>query len=213
MHEPAMNTLVARSLWRASILVCVILIAGCGSGRTAAAELDLIVEALQLEPGTIVADVGAGNGEWAVQLAQYVGQEGHVWATEVDEDEIEDIEDRVLDALMNNVTVVLGDQSSSGLPTACCDAILLRLVYHHFTRPQEMRDNLRQALRPNGLVAIVDITPQSSWRDLPGVPDRGGHGIPPADLIREMISAGFEVVTHQDDWHGDEDRYCVVFRR
>jgi len=178
-----------------------------------AAELDLIVEALQLESGTVVADVGAGNGEWAVQLAHHVGQEGHVFATEVDEDEIEGIEDRVLGALLNNVTVVLGDESSSGLPAACCDAVLLRLVYHHFTRPEEMRASLRQALRPNGLVAIVDITPQGSWRDLPGVPDRGGHGIPPADLVREMTADGFEVVTRQDEWNGDRDRYCVVFRR
>ena len=213
MHERAMNLLVARHLGRASILACSILIAGCGSDHAAAAELDLIVEVLQLEPGAAVADVGAGNGEWAVQLAHHVGQEGHVWATEVDEDEIENIEDRVLSAFLNNVTVVLGDRSNSGLPPACCDAILLRLVYHHFTRPAEMRASLRQALRPDGLIAVMDITPQTAWGDLPGVPDRGGHGIAPADLIREMTSDGFEVVTRRDNWNGDEDRYCIVFRR
>jgi ubiquinone/menaquinone biosynthesis C-methylase UbiE len=189
------------------------LISGCGTGHVSAAELDLIVEALRLEPGSVVADVGAGNGEWAVQLARHVGEEGHVWATEVEADEVEDIETRILDAFLNNVSVVLGDPSSSGLPPDCCDAILLRLVYHHFTRPEEMRANLRQALRPDGLLAIVDISPQRSWRDLPDVPDRGGHGIPVTDLIREMTTDGFEVVSRQDEWNGDKDRYCVVFRR
>jgi len=208
-----MNTLAARLSASTSILLCGLLVAGCSSGGDSAAELDLIIEALQLEPGLVVADVGAGDGEWAVQLAQYVGQEGHVWATEVDGGEFEDIESRVLDASLDNVTVVLGDQSTSGLPPDCCDAILMRLVYHHFTRPEKMRANLRQALKPNGLLAIVDIAPQSSWRDLPGVPDRGGHGIPPADLIREMTTDGFAVVSRQDNWNGDEDRFCVVFRR
>lgn len=213
MLKQAVNAPTPKKAWRASILLGGILFAGCGAGHVSAAELDLIVEALRLEPGSVVADVGAGDGEWAVQLARHVGQEGHVWATEVEADEVEDIESRVLGAFLNNVSVVLGDQSSASLPPACCDAILLRLVYHHFTRPEEMRASLRQALRPDGLLAIVDISPQRSWRDLPDVPDRGGHGIPVTDLIREMTTDGFEVVSRQDEWNGDADRYCVVFRR
>lgn len=160
-----------------------------------------------------MADVGAGDGEWAVQLADQVGEDGHVWATEVDEDEVENIGDRILEASLDNITVVRGDQSDSGLPASCCDAILLRMVYHHFIQPEEMRASLRQALRPGGRIAIVDISPQSSWRDLPGVPERGGHGIPLADLILEMTADGFEVVESQEDWNGDKDRFCVVFKR
>lgn len=194
-------------------VVFVTLLGGCGLGGVSAAELDLIVEALGLEPGAIVADVGAGDGKWAVKLAQHVGPEGHVFATEVDEDEVEEIEENVLGAFLNNVTVVQGDATGSGLPAACCDAILLRLVYHHFTHPADMRASLRRALRPGGVLAVVDISPQTSWRDLPGVPDRGGHGIAPADLIQEMTSDGFQYVSRQDEWNGDEDRYCVVFRR
>ena len=213
MLKRALNVPTLERSWQVAILLGGLLIGGCGTGRVSAAELDLIVEVLNLEPGSVVADVGAGDGGWTVQLADYVGQEGHVWATEVDRDNVEDIEGRILDAFLDNVTVVQGNQSASGLPPGCCDAILLRLVYHHFTRPKEMRASLSRALRPGGLLAIVDISPQSSWRDLPEVPDRGGHGIPVADLIREMTLDGFEVVTRRDEWNGDEDRFCVVFRR
>lgn len=208
-----MNLLRGQLLWRLAVAFGGILVTVTATSRVSAAEFELIVEALELEPGTTVADVGAGGGDWVVKLAQFVGKKGHVWATEVDDDEIENIEDEVLDAFLNNVTVVLGDQSGSGLPPSCCDAILLRLVYHHFIQPYEMRADLLRALRPRGLIAVVDVTPQSSWRELPEVPDRGGHGIEPEDLIREMTSAGFEVVSRQDNWNGDEDRYCVVFRR
>jgi hypothetical protein len=87
------------------------------------------------------------------------------------------------------------------------------MVYHHFVDPAAMRASLWRALRPGGLIAVIDISPQRSWRDLPDVPDRGGHGIQPGDLVREMTSQGFEVVLREDDWNGDSDRYCVVFRR
>lgn len=197
----------------ASLLALALLATGCTTGRVAAEELDRVIEILRLQPGSTIADVGAGDGEWAVNLAEHVGDEGHVWATEVEQKDVRAIERRVDEASRDNVTVVLGDQSETGLPANCCDAILLRMVYHHFINPARMRASLRQALRPDGLIAIIDITPQSAWRDLQDVPDRGGHGIPHGDLVREMTSEGFEVVLHEDAWNGDDDRYCVVFRR
>ncbi len=195
-------------------LVPLLLAGGCTISRAAvAAESDRIAEVLGLQPGMQVADVGAGDGEWSEELARRVGESGHVYATEVDEDDLDDIRERLEDAELNNVTVVLGDQQSTGLPDGCCDAVLLRLVYHHFTDPAPMRESLRRALRPGGVLAIIDIVPQSGWRDLPGVPERGGHGIPPTALVEEMTANGWTEIARYDDWPGDEDHYCVVFRR
>jgi hypothetical protein len=62
-------------------------------------------------------------------------------------------------------------------------------------------------------MAVIDILPQEDWRQLEGVPDRGGHGIPIDELIVDMIGSGFEIAAIHRDWRsGDEDRYCVVFR-
>ena len=177
-----------------------------------AGETDRIAEVLDLEPGKVVADVGAGDGDWSFRLAERVGAAGHVYATEVDGDELEKIRRRIRKSDHDNITAVEGDQERTGLPADCCDAILLRLVYHHFTQPTIMRADLRQALRPGGLLAIIDIVPQKHWRKLPEVPDRGGHGIPVEDMIQEMTDDGFEVVAQHDDWNGDDDRFCVVFR-
>lgn len=197
---------------RFSTAVSLLITAGCASARVAD-EHDRIAEVLGLEAGMRVADVGAGDGEWSEELALRVGEAGHVWATEVDEDDLSDIRERLDDAEFGNVTTVLGEAEDTGLPEACCDAILLRLVYHHFTDPAPMRASLRRALKPGAMLAVIDIEPQTQWRDLPGVPDRGGHGIPPDQLVAEMTGDGFEVVGRYEDWPGDEDHYCVVFRR
>lgn len=193
-------------------VVSAALASGCRPGRVEATEFEQIVGVLDLKAGMSVADVGAGEGRWSLLLARYVGENGHVWATEVDARELEEIQEQVSEMGLENVTVVLGGQLETGLPEACCDAILLRLVYHHFKHPSEMRASLRRALRPDGRIAIVDIEPQSTWRDLPEVPDRGGHGIPLEDLVAEMIGDGFTVVSRHERWNDDAERYCVVFK-
>jgi ubiquinone/menaquinone biosynthesis C-methylase UbiE len=160
-----------------------------------------------------IADVGAGDGEWSIAIAEKVGEAGHVFATEVDESELQKITQRVERAGFPNITVIAGDQESSGLPDVCCDAVLLRMVYHHFVDPTAMLSSLRRALLPNGHLAVIDITPQGHWRSLEGVPERGGHGIPADDLIGEISAQGFELMARYDEWNGDPDRFCIVFRK
>ena len=184
---------------------------GCASSH--AGESERIAELLGLEAGMRVADVGAGDGDWAVEMAGHVGAEGHVFATEVDEEEITAIERKIASRGLGNMTAILGGQESTGLEEGCCDAILLRLVYHHFTQPEPMRASLRRALKPGGLIAVIDIVPQTHWGDLPGVPDRGGHGITADEVVADMIGAGFELVDQIEDWPGDDDHYCLLFRR
>lgn len=197
---------------RAAALVATLLLGIPYVPKARASETEQLVAALGLKPGQRAADVGAGDGEWAERLARAVGDAGHVYATEVDRSELEKIQRRIKDAGLANVTTVLGSQQDTGLPAACCDAILLRMVYHHFTEPARMRASLRAALRPGAHLVIVDTEPQGSWRHLEGVPDRGGHGIRQEDLLREMTGDGFEVVARHSDWNGDHDRYCLVLR-
>jgi len=194
------------------LLPAVLLLGSCAAGRANDLELLQIRDALRLHSGMRVADIGAGDGEWSDLLARQVGQTGHVFSTEVDAEDVESIRRRVGAAGLDNVTVLTGDQRDTGVPDDCCDAILLRLVYHHFTDPERMREGLRRALRPAGLLAVVEITPQPGWKRLEGVPERDGHGIAPEDLVAEMESSGWVVVERHDDWGDEDDHYCIAFR-
>lgn len=215
MTEPS-EALTAR-LTRGLVIT---LIAGVATFGTAAGvrawlvqdgvEADRLAEVLRLRPGAAAADVGAGEGAYTKILSARVGPEGRVFATEVNQKLIRRLES--LAASLGNVTVVSGTQSENGLPTDCCDAILLRLVYHHFTDPKAMQAELARALRTEGLLAIVDMRPGRTGTPA-GVPkDRGGHGITPELLIKEMTDAGFEVVERIDDWPGGRGTFCVVFK-
>lgn len=182
--------------------------------RQVAQETERLAAVLRLGPAMQVADVGAGGGAFTVALAARVVPQGHVFATEIDEESVESLRAKGASAGLENVTVIQARADSSALPAACCDAAFLRGVYHHITQPAETNASLREALRPGGRLAIIDFEP--SWflstffpvRDV--AQNRGGHGVPPAVVVSELEQAGFALVERIDDW--DRGQYCLVFQ-
>ena len=195
------------------LLPLVLLLAVPGTDADVAQESDGIVASMALAPGMTVADVGAGDGKYSVVLARGVGAAGRVYATEVDAAEIDKIASRMEGEGLRNVKTIVGSQDDTGLPVGCCDAILLRLVYHHFTDAAAMRRSLWNALKPGGRLVVIDVPPQKGWRHLDGVPERGGHGISMGELTSDMSRSGFELVSRRYDWPAEDDAYLVVFRR
>lgn len=180
------------------------------------AEAARIAEVLRLAGGDVVADVGAGSGTYTAHLAEVVGSDGWVFATEVDAELLPKIRDRLAEGDARHTTIVLGTATHTGLPPACCDAVLLRRVYHHITEPTAMHESLWAALRPGGRLAIIDFEPTPGSTIPPGVPtDRRGHGMPRDLLVEEMTEAGFTVSAEYDSWpgRGGRDDYCVVFSK
>jgi SAM-dependent methyltransferase len=136
-------------------------------------------------------------------MAKKVGPGGNVFATEIDPALLRQIRRRAAEAGLNNVTVTAARADDSGLPRACCDAIVMRGVYHHLTRPLQVDASLFEALRPGGEMAILDFRPSlllKPWTPS-GIPsNRGGHGVPPEIISREVTSVGFERIRAIDPW-------------
>ena len=86
---------------------------------TTADEVERLAAWLEVHPGTHVADVGAGDGTFAVALARRVGPAGHVYASEVDAERLADIRQAARDAGLSNITVIEGAVSRTNLPDAC----------------------------------------------------------------------------------------------
>jgi ubiquinone/menaquinone biosynthesis C-methylase UbiE len=172
-----------------------------------------LAEALGIGPGARVAEIGAGAGEMAVEMARIVGPSGEVIATEVRESQLEDIRRAARRAGLTNVTVLLAGEHDSNLPAGCCDAVYMQRVYHHLTDPAGVIASIARALKPEARLAVLDFEP--SWianHSKPaGVRDRGGHGVPKEMLLREMKEFGFQAVGEIEPF-GDEV-YLAVFRR
>ena len=208
----------------AIIVLAMVLGVGCndwrGFGfRASGPEMLRLRHELALKPGLSVADVGAGSGELTVALAAEVGPGGRVFSTEIDPEAVTQIRAMAAAARLTNVTVVLAQARDANLPTDCCNAVLLRRVYHHVTHPTETNTSLLRALRPGGLLAIIDFSPMFSWLwpwPPKGVPqNRGGHGIAAQLVIEEVTASGFELVQLSNDWpgRGPLASYCAVFRK
>ena len=176
----------------------------------AADEMNRLAALMQWKSGTIVADIGAGDGRFTFAAVEHLGDAGKIYATEIDAKKLEELKAEVAKRKLQNVVVVESKEADTNLPTACCDAIFLRRVYHHLTKPVEFDANLVRSLKPGGRLAIIDFPPRSGLDPVEGVPsNRGGHGIPQKIVIEELTVAGLQVEKVVNDW--PENDYCVVF--
>jgi ubiquinone/menaquinone biosynthesis C-methylase UbiE len=176
----------------------------------AAEEVKRLAALMEWKPGTVAADIGAGDGEYAFQAVELVGASGKVYATEIDAKKLAGLKSEVAKRKLENVIVMESKEADTNLPTGCCDAIFLRRVYHHLTKPAEFDRNLARSLKPGARLAIIDFAPRAGLEPVEGVPaNRGGHGIPQKIVIEELSAAGLQVERIVNDW--PEGSYCVLF--
>ncbi|MGA7919302.1 MAG: class I SAM-dependent methyltransferase [Candidatus Acidiferrales bacterium] len=173
-------------------------------------EITRLAEVMHWRAGTIVADIGAGDGTYSFEAAEQVGPSGRVYATEIDKEKLKILRAEVTKRKLDNVIIVDSAADDTKLPSSCCDVIFLRHVYHHLTQPQDFDRNLVRSLKPGAQLAVIDFPPSPNSGLVEGVPkNRGGHGIPEKVMVEELNSAGLQVEKVIDDW--SERDYCVIF--
>lgn len=171
-----------------------------------------LTKALELTAGQSVADIGAGAGQLTIALAPAVGPTGRLFATELESDRLRAIRSAAVSAGLKNVTVMEAHATRTNLPNGCCDALVLRNVYHHIKNPVLMNQSLYQSLKPGGRLAIIDFPPDSAESADPARrSDDGQHGVTPATVVRELRQAGFELVIVDDV--ARRRGFMVVMRR
>ena len=97
-------------------------------------EIPKLAALMDWKAGTVVADIGAGDGSYAFAAVEQVGATGKVLATEIDAEKLKTLRAEVKKRNLQNVTVVESSDTETNLPASCCDAIFLRRVYHHLTK-------------------------------------------------------------------------------
>ena len=199
----------------AALAVCAFGAAPIRGQNTWREQANRLAGLLDWHSGSVVAEIGAGDGELTLEAARRVGASGRVYSTELDAKRLAHLEK--LAAKQKNMTAVKAAEADTNLPAGCCDSIFLRLVYHHLTRPEEIDASLFRSLKPGGRLAVIDEEPLPGSSVPEGVPEnRGGHGVPQKILIGELTAAGFKVENVYDEWPSRDEThliYCVVFRK
>ena len=114
------------------------------------------MDVLGIKAGTVVSDVGAGEGYFAFHLAARVGPTGKVYAEDIRDDRLETIRSRAEDEKLAQIEIIHGATDDPRLPAESSDVVLISNAYHEFRDYDKMLQGIFRALKPGGLLAIID---------------------------------------------------------
>jgi ubiquinone/menaquinone biosynthesis C-methylase UbiE len=159
-----------------------------------ASKPEQILENLDLQPGQKVADIGSGGGYYALRFAQTVGNEGHVYAVDTNPDFLKNLRQEARERRLDNITTILVTDGAPGLLTHRLDLVFMRNVHHHLPNRIEYFKKLREVLKPDGQVAIIE----HDGKGFLNLFRLFGLFTSQETIVEEMTAAGFQAIRHPD---------------
>lgn len=169
-------------------------------GREQRLQIAHVMDTLEISPGKVVADIGAGSGWFTVRAARRVGPQGTVYAVDINPEAIRYIDRRARNESLPNVKTVLSKSDDPMLPKDALDAVLLLKTYHEVDSPIVLLKNLRPALKPGARLGIIDRDGNANT-----------HGVDRKIVVAEAAQAGYRMLQDYDFVKGDGMDYFLVF--
>jgi predicted methyltransferase len=151
--------------------------------RDRVGEAEQVMQLAGVKPGMSVADVGAGEGYYTVRLARVVGPHGRVLAEDIVPQVRDSLSERIQRERLDNVAVKLGTPDDPMLPPESFDRVFLVHMYHEVASPYAFLWHLREGVKPNGLIVVVDANRPIAR-----------HGMPPQQLKCELAALNLQPV-------------------
>jgi len=155
---------------------------------------DLALRLLRIRRGATVADIGAGSGYITIRMAKIVGPMGKVYASDIQQGMLELLQQNVSKAKLDNVIPVLGAIDDPKLPADSLDLAIMVDVYHEFSEPQKMLQRIREALKADGRLVLLEYRAEDA--SVPILPD---HKMTKAQVKQEVEHEGFKQSRVYDD--------------
>ncbi|MDP9172029.1 MAG: class I SAM-dependent methyltransferase [Acidobacteriota bacterium] len=166
---------------------------------------DAALDALKIPKGAAVADIGAGVGYFTWRLAERVGPGGVVYGEDIQREMLDQLQKNMRERHIANVRTVLGGIDDPKLPAASVDLILLVDVYHEFSEPEKMLRHMREALRPDGRLVLLEYRAED-----PNVPIRPEHKMTVQQVRAEVEPEGFRF---EQSIETLPQQHIIIFRR
>jgi ubiquinone/menaquinone biosynthesis C-methylase UbiE len=170
------------------------------AARAQKLQIERVMDLLAIKRGAQVADIGAGSGWFTVRSARKVGNEGVVYAVEINPEYVRHLKRRAKREKLSNVRTVLGKPNDPMLPQASIDVAFLLKTYHEIEQPIAFLRRLRPSLRPGARLAIIDRNGKGD-----------DHGVNADVVIKEAAQAGFTLAAQHDFVKGDSVDYFLIF--
>jgi ubiquinone/menaquinone biosynthesis C-methylase UbiE len=148
---------------------------------------DRMLASLDIKKGSVVADIGAGVGYHVWRLSDIVGSGGKVIGEDIQDGMVRLMKKTIDDRKLRNVEIVLGTPTDPRLPANAVDLILMVDVYHEFSDPVAMMRRIKDALKPDGRVVLVEFRKED-----PSVPIQPLHKMSVQDVRLELEPLGFK---------------------
>lgn len=155
-------------------------------------KAEVVVRTLRIRPGNRVADIGSGTGYLLPPLSRAVGPRGKVYAEEIQETFLADLERHR--RRLGNVEVVHGTPEDPRLPAASVDLFVMLTVYHEVRQPGVLLKKLREAARPGARLAIIDFDPDRKGDP----PPPKEHSVRERNVLREAEQAGWKLAERHE---------------
>ena len=172
------------------------------SEREIEEDVSTLIKNMKIKTNETIADIGAGSGFHVFKMAP-LAKNGLVYAVDIQPEMLEAIELKKRSKKVSNVETVLGSEKSINLPKNSLDKILLVDVYHEFSYPAEMVESIKNVLKPNGQLFLIEYRGEDS-----SVPIKKIHKMTEKQSIAEMEVAGFKLIENIGNlpW-----QHCMIF--
>jgi ubiquinone/menaquinone biosynthesis C-methylase UbiE len=147
---------------------------------------DAMLDALKIQPGSTVADVGAGVGYTSVRLSKRVGPNGTVLATDLQPEMLKMLAENARNAGVKNIKPLRSTPTETKLPENAVDLVLMVDVYHECSQPEAVLKGIRKALKPRGRLVLVEFRGED-----PEVPIKEEHKMTLEQVRKEVEPQGF----------------------
>jgi len=174
------------------------------SEREKEEDVSTLIKNMKVKSVDHIADIGAGSGYHAFKLASLV-KNGLIYAVDIQSEMLNEIELKKKSNKILNIKTILGSEKGIDLPKHSLDKVLLVDVYHEFSYPFEMIKSIKDALKPNGLLFLIEYRGEDS-----SVPIKKIHKMTEKQSILEMKAAGFKLKENINNlpW-----QHCMIFEK
>ena len=174
------------------------------SEREKEESVSRLIKNMGININDIIADVGAGSGYHTFKMAP-LAEKGLIYAVDIQTEMLDAIEKKKRSTKILNIETILGSEKSINLPKNSVDKILMIDVYHEFSYPIEMIESIKNALKPEGQLFLIEYRGEDS-----AVPIKKIHKMTEKQSVLEMEAAGLKLKGNIDNlpW-----QHCMVFEK